>query len=615
MAAAGVRSPIADSCALLLLFVPLSRDGNGSLTQPHLLGPSRQTAAFALPLLERLLYRPRRVAATRVLILTPTRELAVQVHSMIEKLAQFSSIRACLVVGGLSSKVQESALRTHPDIVVATPGRMIDLLQNAQSVGLEDLAILVLDEADRLLEMGFATEVHELVRMCPRKRQTLLFSATMTEEVAELVRLSLDRPVRLSADPTTMRPVTLVEEVVKVKPAQAGQREAMLLALCARSFTHRTIVFCGTKVEAHRLKLIFGLAGLKAAELHGNLTQAMRLEALETFRRHEADFLLATDVAARGLDIPAVETVLNFECPQDITTYVHRVGRTARAGNRGCAVTFIGEKDRALVKAMAKRAGRQLHSRVLAPAAIAKWQATIEAMEEDIAAILREEREEMALRKAEMEANKAQNMVEHEAEIYARPKKTWFQSNKERRATMTAAKAKGACVRADQAVKDKRGDSVKEAVVTSANSAKELRMKEKRRLEKEKSLPRKKRRRLEAAREVADEERAETAQEGETLAKKKKIATLEEVGYMRARAAKSVEKQKRGGLHVLRVDAKSKKVKKRRPEERQKTADEDVLKIDADIRPKTTSNGSGPKSRPLGSSRKAFKSKARYKRR
>ncbi|RZB91444.1 DEAD-box ATP-dependent RNA helicase 28 [Glycine soja] len=168
---------------------------------------SGKTAAFALPTLERLLFRPKRMRAIRVLILTPTRE----VHSMIEKLAQFTDIRCCLVVGGLSTKVQEAALRTMPDIVVATPGRMIDHLRNAMSVDLDDLAVLILDEADRLLELGFSAEIQELVRLCPKKRQTMLFSATMTEEVDELIKLSLSKPLRLSADPSTKRPATLTE--------------------------------------------------------------------------------------------------------------------------------------------------------------------------------------------------------------------------------------------------------------------------------------------------------------------------------------------------------------------------------------------------------------------
>ncbi|KAH9693410.1 DEAD-box ATP-dependent RNA helicase 28 [Citrus sinensis] len=367
---------------------------------------SGKTAAFALPTLERLLYRPKRIPAIRVLILTPTRELAVQVHSMIEKIAQFTDIRCCLVVGGLSTKMQETALRSMPDIVVATPGRMIDHLRNSMSVDLDDLAVLILDEADRLLELGFSAEIHELVRLCPKRRQTMLFSATLTEDVDELIKLSLTKPLRLSADPSAKRPSTLTEEVVRIRRMREVNQEAVLLSLCSKTFTSKVIIFSGTKQAAHRLKILFGLAALKAAELHGNLTQAQRLEALELFRKQHVDFLIATDVAARGLDIIGVQTVINYACPRDLTSYVHRVGRTARAGREGYAVTFVTDNDRSLLKAIAKRAGSKLKSRIVAEQSITKWSKIIEQMEDQVAAILQEEREERILRKAEMEATK-----------------------------------------------------------------------------------------------------------------------------------------------------------------------------------------------------------------
>lgn len=221
--------------------IPLAM--NGSDICGSAVTGSGKTAAFALPTLERLLFRPKRVPAIRVLILTPTRELAVQVHSMIEKLAQFTDIRCCLVVGGLSTKVQEAALRSMPDVVVATPGRMIDHLRNSMSVDLEDLAVLILDEADRLLELGFSAEIRELVRLCPKRRQTMLFSATMTEEVDELIKLSLTKPSRLSADPSKTLPQTLTQEVVRIRRMREVNQEAVLLALCSKTFTSKVIIF------------------------------------------------------------------------------------------------------------------------------------------------------------------------------------------------------------------------------------------------------------------------------------------------------------------------------------------------------------------------------------
>ena len=289
---------------------------------------SGKTAAFALPFLERLLFRARRVAATRVLVLTPTRELAVQAHSMIEKLAQFTDIRSYIVIGGVKNAVQEQELRKKPDVVVATPGRMIDHLRNAPGIGFEGVEILVLDEADRLLEMGFTEEVQELVKMCPVNRQTMLFSATMTHDVNQLAAYSLKRPVRVTADGSIRTdeaegslnsvrvPTTLQQEFVRVRKEHEGDREAMLLCLCTRTFHKRCIIFTREKRRAHRLRILFGLVGIKVEELHGNLTQIQRLESLEKFRDGQCDFLIATDLAGRGLDISGIDVVINFEVPR-----------------------------------------------------------------------------------------------------------------------------------------------------------------------------------------------------------------------------------------------------------------------------------------------------------
>ncbi|WMV27750.1 hypothetical protein MTR67_021135 [Solanum verrucosum] len=615
---------------------------------------SGKTAAFALPTLERLLYRPKNRPAIRVLILTPTRELAVQVHSMIGKLAQFMpDIRCCLVVGGLSTKVQEAALRTMPDIVVATPGRMIDHLRNSMSVDLDDLAVLILDEADRLLELGFSAEIRELVRLCPKRRQTMLFSATMTEEVDELINLSLNKPLRLSADPSTKRPATLTEEVVRIRRMREGNHEAVLLALCTKTFTSKVIVFSGTKLAAHRLKIIFGLLGFKAAELHGNLTQAQRLDALELFRRQEVDFLIATDVAARGLDIIGVQTVINFACPRDLTSYVHRVGRTARAGREGYAVTFVTDNDRSLLKAIVKRAGSRLKSRIVAEQSITKWAQVIEQLEDQVSAVMQEEREEMALRKAEMEANKmnspfgvaqwfglgtsmlevssskplaseskgfafwvelvapglpsagylsyvAENMIAHRDEIYSRPKRTWFVTEKEKKLVQKAAKENAAAK-----------ENGSESKVMSAEHAEDLKMKEKRKREREKNLPRKKRRKLEAAREQLEDEDDlddQQQQQGKDKAKKEKSGiSLVDLAYRRAKAVKAVNKAVDAGKIVRKAGNKPKP--KSRASESKTEEMQDLFQNDMSERKQRKSLHAG------GKKKSSFKSKSRYKRR
>ncbi|GJU75016.1 DEAD-box ATP-dependent RNA helicase 28 [Tanacetum coccineum] len=557
---------------------------------------SGKTAAFALPTLERLLFRPKHRPAIRVLILTPTRELAVQIHSMIGKLAQFiTDIRSCLVLGGLSMKAQEASLRSLPDIVVATPGRMIDHLRNSMSVDLDDLAVLILDEADRLLELGFDAEIRELVRLCPKRRQTMLFSATMTEQVDELIKLLLDKPLRLSADPTTKRPSTLTEEVVRIRRTREGNHEAVLLALCSKTFTSKVIIFSGTKQAAHRLKILFGLAGFKAAELHGNLTQAQRLDALELFRRQEADFLIATNVAARGLDIIGVQTVINYECPRDLTRQV-------------------------------KRAGSKLKSRIVAEQSITKWSRQIEQMEDQVASILREEREEMALRKAEMEAVKAENMITHRDEIFSRPKRTWFVTEKEKKLVANAGKT--VCHGGDfskhnlfrmlllemltedfpQCVsfESEKGSRKK---VMSAEEAEERKKKEKKKREHERNLPRKKRRKLEASREMLeDEAEAGNIQGNAKNNKEKSGISLVDLAYRRAKAAKGAKKAADAGK-VVRKEKKggakrSSHASKSRPEEMKELFQGDM----SEKKQKRTSSAGGKKS-------SSFKSKSRYKRR
>ncbi|KAL7689154.1 putative ATP-dependent DNA helicase RecG, Helicase superfamily, ATP-binding protein [Plasmopara halstedii] len=394
---------------------------------------SGKTAAFLLPILERLQFRSRRVQSTRVMIICPVRELATQCQSMFEQLARFTDITCSLAVGGLPLKAQEVELRNRPDVVVCTPGRMIDHLRNSKSIHMDDLEILVLDEADRLLELGFTEEVLELVRMCPKQRQTMLFSATMTSKVDQLIDLSMKRPVRISTDPLFDMAKHLVQEFVRIRPNRENDREAILLALCTRTFRSNTIVFMETKLHAHRMMIIFGLAGIKAAELHGNLQQRERLEALQKFRDGTVDILLCTDIAARGIDVRGVHAVINYEMPKDITTYVHRVGRTARAGRNGRSVTLTSESRRLVMKQVSRHCQGFVKSRAVPDPVIAQWKARIESMEEDIKMVMHEETLEKRMREAEKEATRATNLLKHRDEINARPARTWFMSEKEKR--------------------------------------------------------------------------------------------------------------------------------------------------------------------------------------
>jgi ATP-dependent RNA helicase DDX27 len=294
-----------------------------------------KTAAFMLPILERLLFRPSRIRSIRVLILLPTRELAIQVHAVGKALAKNSNTELCLAAGGLDLKGQEAALRRSPDIVIATPGRLVDHLHNTPSFSLQTIEILVLDEADRMLDEHFFDQLNEIIRLCPVSRQTLLFSATMTDNVEELIRLSLHEPVHVFVDSNSDTADNLQQEFIRIRSNREGDREAIIAALCIRTFKSNCLAFVPTKKLAHRLRIMLALLGHKTDELHGSLTQLQRLEALKNFKDGNVNVLFATDLAARGLDIDNVMTVINYSLPPTVKQYIHRVGRTARAGRSG----------------------------------------------------------------------------------------------------------------------------------------------------------------------------------------------------------------------------------------------------------------------------------------
>lgn len=397
---------------------------------------SGKTAAFIVPILERLLFRPKRVPTSRVLVLCPTRELAIQCYGVSVKLAAYTDIKFALTVGGLNLKAQEAELRGRPDVIIATPGRFIDHMRNTAGVAVDSIEILVMDEADRMLEDGFADELNEIISHIPRSRQTMLFSATMTDSVDQLIRLSLNKPIRLLIDNKNSTVATLVQEFIRVRPQREHLRLAMLVNLCRSVYRTRAIIFFRSKTFAHRVRVLFGLLDLKAAELHGSLTQEQRVKAMELFRSGAVDFLLATDLASRGLDIKNVSTVINFESPQNFPIYLHRVGRTARAGRSGRACTLAGESDRKVVKdavKAAKQQGALVAARVLDAATIENIGREISSLEKEINEILAEEKEEKQLNEVEMQVRKGENLMKHKAEISSRPQRTWFQSQGEKK--------------------------------------------------------------------------------------------------------------------------------------------------------------------------------------
>ncbi|KAI1454908.1 hypothetical protein F4805DRAFT_477197 [Annulohypoxylon moriforme] len=397
---------------------------------------SGKTGAFVVPILERLLYRPNKIPTSRVVILTPTRELAIQCHAVATKLASHTDIKFCLAVGGLSLKVQEAELRLRPDVIIATPGRFIDHMRNSASFSTDTVEILVLDEADRMLEDGFADELNEILTTLPKSRQTMLFSATMTSSVDRLIRAGLNRPVRVMVDSQRKTNDKLEQKFVRLRPGREEKRMGYLIHICKTMHTERVIIFFRQKKEAHRARIIFALFNLPCAELHGSMNQAQRISSVESFRDGKVSFLLATDLASRGLDIKGVDTVINYEGPQTLEIYVHRVGRTARAGRSGVAITLAAEPDRKVVKAAVKAGksqGAKISSLIIDPADGDKWQAKIDEMADEIEAITKEEKEEKQLAQVEMEIKKGENMVIHEDEIKSRPKRTWFETQHDKK--------------------------------------------------------------------------------------------------------------------------------------------------------------------------------------
>ena len=313
---------------------------------------SGKTAAFLLPILHQLLERPR--GTTRGLIVTPTRELAAQIVKEFEELAVHTRLSGAAVFGGVGMGPQEHAFRTGVDIIVATPGRLLDHLRHPYAK-LDKIEHLVLDEADRMLDMGFLPDIKRLLKYLPTKRQTLFFSATMPGPILSLTRELLHNPATINLE-RKQAPASGITQAVYPVPQEL--KSSLLAALLERDIMREALVFTRTKHRANRLWEFLGKRGLNVARIHGNRSQAQRTEALDGFKAGRYRVLVATDIAARGIDVEALGHVVNFDVPAAPEDYIHRVGRTARAELTGEAFTFVAPDEmedlRAIERAIAK---------------------------------------------------------------------------------------------------------------------------------------------------------------------------------------------------------------------------------------------------------------------
>jgi ATP-dependent RNA helicase RhlE len=301
-----------------------------------------KTAAFALPILQ-LLEREQRKGYkhTRALVLTPTRELATQISESFETYGRYTNIKQEVIFGGVPQHAQTIALRNGTDVLIATPGRLLDLM-NQGYVHLDHLEIFVLDEADRMLDMGFIHDVKKVIKALPAQKQTMLFSATMPPQIAKLVASLQRNPVRIEVTPASST-AERIEQFVYFIPKQ--KKQSLLVHLLNEKHMERTLVFTRTKHGADKIAKELKKASIHADAIHGNKSQSARQNALANFKRGKLKVLVATDIAARGIDVDALEHVINFDLPDVAETYVHRIGRTGRAGANGTAISFCDGKE------------------------------------------------------------------------------------------------------------------------------------------------------------------------------------------------------------------------------------------------------------------------------
>ncbi|KTC86451.1 DEAD/DEAH box helicase [Legionella brunensis] len=335
--------------------IPVILNGNDLLASAQT--GTGKTASFVLPVLQQLSQKPRAKSNhTRVLILTPTRELAAQVHENIVEYSRYLPLRSTVVYGGVKINPQMMRLRAGVEILVATPGRLLDLHQQ-RAIRLEEVDTFILDEADRMLDMGFIHDIKRIIKLLPPRRQNLLFSATFSEEIRLLAKGLLHQPMEIDVAPRNTS-VAVIKQTIH--PVDKSRKAALLSHLIHKNKWGQTLVFSRTKHGANKLVKQLAESQIHSAAIHGNKSQAQRTKALADFKSGKVQILVATDIAARGIDIEKLPCVVNFDLPQVAEDYVHRIGRTGRAGETGVAVSLVSADEITQLKAIEKLISKKL---------------------------------------------------------------------------------------------------------------------------------------------------------------------------------------------------------------------------------------------------------------
>ncbi|PWK17966.1 DEAD/DEAH box helicase [Xanthomarina spongicola] len=321
-----------------------------------------KTAGFTLPMLHILSEREKsKFRPIRALVLTPTRELAAQVYANVKEYSEFLNLRSAVIFGGVNQKPQAATIRQGIDILVATPGRLIDL-ENQGILSLKRVEILVLDEADRMLDMGFLRDIERIMGMMPAKRQNLMFSATFSKDIRKLANGILHHPVQVEATPENSTVDAINQKVYRVA---SGKKSDLIIKLISDGNWKQVLVFTRTKHGANKLCKKMISAGISAAAIHGNKSQGARTKALAGFKNGSVRVLVATDIAARGLDIPLLPHVVNYELPNISEDYVHRIGRTGRAGASGEAISLVSADETTYLRDIEKLVGMKIPKEIL----------------------------------------------------------------------------------------------------------------------------------------------------------------------------------------------------------------------------------------------------------